>query len=543
MGRNLLPHLKPLPANLVMYPRFAWPNRTFTLLILAMSLGGCAAPASLEYTAFPPRKFSIDEAERSFATGYVDIDKIYVEPVSIGRLAVDGINGLATLDPDATVIRDDTGLHARYRGRDLVTNAIPADDDAEGWGAATANLMAAERTASPILKAFDPADLYDVVWRGVLSNLDHYSSYADVDQARDNRAIRDGFGGVGTKLDPDNPRRIVSVMAQSPAAKAGVIANDEIIEINGQSVNLMQPADIAPLLRGEEGTRIILRLRHPGGRIYSVKLARVHLAETTVTYQRLPGSIAYFKITGFNGQTAETLRAAIMQARADIGHMLSGFILDLRDNRGGLLDQGVKVADLFLKDGRILTTRGRHPESVQQFDATGDNVAGDTALVVLTNGKTASSAEIVAAALQDLGRAVIVGSTTYGKGTVQTILELPDRGELTLTWARLYAPSGYALYHVGVIPNVCTSNTGSDPAKPIENARLNIFNSYKIIQARRHADNLTQAEQDALIQQCPQDNGEHDLSDVDLDVAVSLFTDPTLMSHLRVPMTLTTVGR
>jgi carboxyl-terminal processing protease len=508
-----------------------------------MSLGGCAAPASLEYTAFPPRKFSIDEAERSFATGYVDIDKIYVERVSIGRLAVDGMNGLATLDPDATVVRDDAGLHARYRGRDLVTETIPADDDAEGWGAATANLMAAERTASPILKAFDPADLYDVVWRGALSNLDHYSSYADIDQARDNRAIRDGFGGVGTKLDPDNPRRIVSVMAQSPAAKAGVIANDEIIEINGQSVNLMQPTDIAPLLRGEEGTRIVLRLRHPGGRIYSVKLARVHLAETTVTYQRLPGGIGYFKITGFNGQTAETLRAAIMQARIDIGHMLSGFILDLRDNRGGLLDQGVKVADLFLKDGRILTTRGRHPESVQQFDATGDNVAGDTALVVLTNGKTASSAEIVAAALQDLGRAVIVGSTTYGKGTVQTILELPDRGELTLTWARLYAPSGYALYHVGVIPNVCTSNTGNDPAKPIENARLNIFDSYKIIQARRHADNLTQAEQDALIQQCPQYNGEHDLSDVDLDVAVSLFTDPTLMSHLRVPMTLTTVGR
>lgn len=542
MGLNLLPHLKPLPAKLVMHRRFAWPNRTFTLLILAMSLAGCAAPATLEYTAFPPRKFSIDEAERLFAVGYVDIDKIYVEPVSIGRLAVDGLNGLATLDPNATVIRDDTGLHARYQGRDLATNAIPADDDAEGWGAATADLMAAERTASPILKAFDPADLYEAVWRAALSDLDHYSRYAAFDQARDNQASRDGFGGIGTKLDPDNPRRIVSVMPHSPAAEAGVIASDEIIEINGQSVNLMQPGDIAPLLRGDAGTRIVLRLQHPGGRLYSVKLARVHLAETTVTYQRLPGNIAYFKITSFNSQTAESLRAAIVQARME-SPMLTGFILDLRDNPGGLLDQGVKVADLFLKDGRILTTRGRHPESLQKFDATGDNVAGDTALVVLTNGKTASSSEIVAAALQDLGRAVVVGSGTYGKGTVQTVLGLPDRGELTLTWARLYAPSGYALYHVGVIPNVCTSTTGNDPAKPIENARLNIFDSDKIMRARRHADNLSQAEQDALIQQCPQHSGEHELYDVDLDVAASLFTDPTLMSHLRVPMTLTTVGR
>ncbi len=543
MRRNLLRHLKPLLASLVMHRRFALPNRTVTLLILLMSLGGCAAPMSLEYTAFPPRKFSLDEARRLFAVGYVDIDKIYVEPVSIGRLAVDGLNGLGMLDPEATVVRDDTGLHAHYQGRDLLTVALPADDDAEGWGAATADLMATERTASPILKALDPADLYEAVWREALGDLDHYSRYAAFDQARDNQASRDGFGGIGTKLDPDNPRRIVSVMPHSPAAVAGVIANDELIEINGQSVNLMQPGDIAPLLRGDAGTRIVLRLKHPGGRLYSVKLARVHLAETTVTYQRLPGNIAYFKITSFNSQTAETLRAAIMQARSEIGPMLSGFILDLRDNPGGLLDQGVKVADLFLKDGRILTTRGRHPESLQQFDATGDNMAGDTALVVLTNGKTASSSEIVAAALQDLGRAVVVGSSTYGKGTVQTVLGLPDRGELTLTWARLYAPSGYALYHVGVIPNVCTSNTGNDPAKPIENARQNIFDSYKIMQARRHADHLTQAEQDALIQQCPQHIGEHDLSDVDLDVAASLFTDPTLMSHLRVPMTLTTVGR
>jgi carboxyl-terminal processing protease len=507
-----------------------------------MSLAGCAAPTPSPYINATPRKFSINEAERLFAVGYVDIDKIYVEPVNIGQLAIDGLAGLATLDPDVVVVRDDTGLHARYRGRDLATEAIPAADDAEGWGAATAELMAAERTASPILRAFDPADLYEAVWRGALNDLDHYSRYAAFDQARDNQASRDGFGGIGAKLDSDNPRHVVSVMPHSPAALGGIIANDEIVEINGISAKSIPAAEIAPSLRGEVGTKIVLRLQHPGGRLYSVKLTRVHLADTTVTYQREPGGIAYFKITGFNTQTAESLRAALGQARAEIGPALAGLILDLRDNPGGLLDQGVKVADLFLKDGRILTTRGRHPESLQRFDATGDDVAGDIPLVVLTNGKTASSSEIVAAALQDLGRAVVVGSGTFGKGTVQTVLGLPDQGELTLTWARLYAPSGYALYHVGVIPNVCTSNTGDDPVKPIENARLNVFDSGKIMQARRHADSLSRSEQDALIQQCPQRTTEHMSQDVDLDVAVSLLADPVLMNRLRSPLAVAAAG-
>jgi carboxyl-terminal processing protease len=203
----------------------------------------------------------------------------------------------------------------------------------------------------------------------------------------------------------------------------------------------------------------------------------------------------------------------------------------------------VKVADLFLKDGRILTTRGRHPESLQRFDATGMDLAAGAPLIVLTNGKTASSSEIVAAALQDLGRAVIVGSSTYGKGTVQTVLGLPDHGELTLTWARLYAPSGYALYHVGVIPNVCTSTTGNDPVQPIENVRSGTFDPSKIIEQRRHADKMSLAEQDALIQQCPQQTAEPTQPDVDLEVARSLLADPALMTRLHLTTAVAAAGR
>lgn len=169
--------------------------------------------------------------------------------------------------------------------------------------------------------------------------------------------------------------------------------------------------------------------------------------------------IATIQIVGFNQQTAAHLEAKLREAQTVLGRSWKGLILDLRGNPGGLLEQAIKSADLFLGPGRIAAARGRHPLASLNHDAAEGDLAQGVAMVVLVDGRTASSAEVLAAALQDRGRAALVGSTTYGKGLVQTVIELPNGGEIDLSWSRLLAPSGYALQGLGVLPNVCTSAT------------------------------------------------------------------------------------
>ncbi|MDZ7711613.1 MAG: S41 family peptidase [Rhodovibrio sp.] len=178
---------------------------------------------------------------------------------------------------------------------------------------------------------------------------------------------------------------------------------------------------------------------------------------------RADGRLAVIEISGFNQDTAHALEQAVAELEAEMGETLAGYVLDLRGNPGGLLDQAVDVADLFVRHGRLVSTHGRHPDSHQYFTARPNDVGDDRPVVVLIDSGSASAAEIVAAAIQDNRRGVVVGSLSYGKGTVQTVLRLPNRGELTLTWARFHAPSGYALAGRGVTPDVCTSRQ-PDPA-------------------------------------------------------------------------------
>jgi carboxyl-terminal processing protease len=187
-------------------------------------------------------------------------------------------------------------------------------------------------------------------------------------------------------------------------------------------------------------------------------MKRAKIVPTTVTYERR-GDVALIHLTGFNTATTDNLKAAIDKARADIGRDMAGVIIDMRSNRGGLLDQAQGVSELFIGDGTIFSTAGRHPDSRRVYKSSSGKVP-DLPIVVLMNGGSASAAEIVAAALQDRGRALVVGTTSYGKGTVQTVVRLSNEGELILTWSRLQAPSGYTWNELGVLPNVCTSKMG-----------------------------------------------------------------------------------
>ena len=236
--------------------------------------------------------------------------------------------------------------------------------------------------------------------------------------------------------------------------------------------------------------------------------------------------VGILKVDRFNAATATNLREAVQAVRRSVGRGLRGYVLDLRGNPGGLLDQAVAVADLFIARGKIITTEGRHPDSRQRFEASPDDIADGLPLVVLVDGRSASSAEVVAAALQDSGRAVVVGASSYGKGSVQTVTRLPNDGELFLTWSRIYTPAGYTLHRQGVQPTLCTSRPGQeDPA-----ALLTDLRDGRVRPAAQFAGWRARAADDEealnqLREACPWKEHEPEL---DLKVALRLLAEPAL---------------
>ena len=393
-----------------------------------------------------------------FAAGYGNIEAVYIEPVDPGTLTMAGLERLSTIDPDISVERTSDKLVVLVDGEPHATFGTPPHNDGAAWGVLTADAIDAARSASPDLRDISSEDLYETVFDGILSSLDGVSRYASATDAFENRVSREGFGGVGIRIAvEDGTVRVVSVMHYTPAERSGLRADDVISHINGRPVDGLDQNAVVDLLRGPIGTTVDLELRHSGATTsHAVTVTRAHIVPETVVYRR-EGDIAYLRIYSFNLETAQSLRKELIHAQVDIGDELQGFVLDLRGNPGGLLDQAVAVADLFLERGRIVSTHGRHPDSHQYFEASGGDYARGLPIVVLINGNSASAAEIVAAALQDSGRGVVIGSNSYGKGTVQNVLRMPNQGEMTLTWARFHAPSGYTLNHLGVLPSICTN--------------------------------------------------------------------------------------
>jgi carboxyl-terminal processing protease len=234
------------------------------------------------------------------------------------------------------------------------------------------------------------------------------------------------------------------------------------------------------------------------------------------------------RISSFNHTTAQQLADQLADARQHLGAAMKGVVLDLRGNPGGLLDQSVAVADLFLTGGIIVTTHGRHPASQQYFRAAPDDVIDGLPLAVLVNGGSASASEIVAAALQDDRRAVVVGSSSYGKGTVQTVLRLPNDGELTLTWAKLVTPTGYILHEHGVVPTVCTAGMGDSEAEIARTLRRATIAAAPATPAGRRRIDLDEAGWGALRKACPTETTDRP---VELKVAERLISDRALYAR------------
>ncbi|MFQ6017710.1 MAG: S41 family peptidase [Kiloniellaceae bacterium] len=501
--------------------RGAW--RRLGTLALAFLIAACAAPDTRA-----PADYDPSHASRLLSISYQDIADIYIDEINVSDLALAGLNSLSSIEPDMAITRVGGRIKLSFAGQQVGSFTTPARQDADGWGRLTAAVLKIGRDRSDKLNSAETETLYETVFDGVLGELDSFSRYAGREEARENRASRDGFGGIGVRIRlVEEGVRILSVMENTPAERAGLVDNDVITDIDFVPTTGLNQREVVRRLRGPLRSRVeltIKRMNQPNP--IFVSLVRAHIVPQTVKYTRM-GDIGYIQIAGFNQSTARALREKIRLAKAEIGPRLRGFMIDMRGNPGGLLDQAVAVADLLISHGRIVSTHGRHPDSHQYFDAAPDDLAKNRPLVVLINGNSASATEIVAASLQDSGRAVVVGSGSFGKGTVQTVLRLPNEGELTLTWARFHAPSGYALHRRGVLPDICTTDEDRDAEQVLQRLRSGLL---PIDEATRHKEVDPRDDQklESLRDRCPPRQSD---SDIDLQVAKRLLGDPELYAR------------
>ncbi len=299
--------------------------------------------------------------------------------------------------------------------------------------------------------------LIEYAINGMLTSLDPHSSYMNEKSFGDMQVQTKGtFGGLGLEVTQENGLvKVVSPIDDTPAARADIKPGDLIVGIEGDPVQGMTLNDAVEKMRGEVGTQIKLTLRRGDeGQPFDVSLTREEIKIKSVKSD-VKGKIGYIRITSFNEQTQPGLEAALKDIQTRIGPRIQGYVLDLRNNPGGLLDQAISVSSSFLDGGEVVSTRGRSPDDVQRYPAKeGGDLTHGAPMVVLINGGSASASEIVSGALQDHNRAVVMGTQSFGKGSVQTIIQLPGHGAMRLTTARYYTPSGRSIQGKGITPDI-----------------------------------------------------------------------------------------
>ncbi len=306
-----------------------------------------------------------------------------------------------------------------------------------------------------------PADnkLIETAINGMLAGLDPHSSYMDPKSFRDMQVqTRGEFGGLGIEVTmEDGLIKVVAPIDDTPAAKAGIMANDIITKLDGEQVRGLTLNQAVEKMRGPVNSKIKLTIVRKGAeKPLEVSITRDIIRVRSVRSHVEGDDVGYIRLTQFNEQTTDGLKKAIASIKSKVSNdKLKGYILDLRNNPGGLLDQAISVSDTFLQKGEIVSTRGRNPEETQRFDARSGDLTGSKPLIVLINGGSASASEIVAGALQDHKRATLIGTRSFGKGSVQTIIPLGSgNGALRLTTARYFTPSGRSIQATGITPEI-----------------------------------------------------------------------------------------
>lgn len=444
---------------------------------------------------------------------YNAIAERYLDPVAVQALALEGLRGLTALDPALSIHAEGASVALASHKATVIRFPVPASEDVRGWASLSAHIIEAARQTSKTVAAAGEEQIRQTVIDRVLSRLDPFSRYFTPHQADNHRARRRGSGDIGIEfLLVDGRLMITHLRSASSAGKAGLRIGDRISKIDGANVAELTREQISARLRGKVGTRLTIEIARNDQPPFALQVARTLSIPATVHVRRLDG-ILYVAIESFNRDTPGSLAAALQDHRSEADR---GIVLDLRGNPGGLLQQSINVADLFLNAGSILSTRGRHPDSLQSYEAGAGDAAEGIPLVVLVDGGSASGSEVVAAALAEQGRAVLVGTASYGKGTVQTVVPLPNDGELILTWSRMISPSGQMLNGLGVVPTVCTS--GLEHRDPVMRNR-------QIAEMIAKAAARSAVPRDA----CPAERHAHE---VDIDVAQKLLSEPELFARL-----------
>ena len=414
-------------------------------------------------------RFDLPRAAGVYASALAFMGPRILEPVPITQLIAWGLNGIAAIDPRLRADVRDGRLRLRLITPDrreslLLLRAAPAGADPSIWAREAAEIQEIAFNASPALRTAGTGGIIRGFFDELFNHLDPYSRYTPPDEAEGDRTRRAGRAGVGINL----ARRAGQIVVQTatsdgPAAVEGMRAGDVVLSVDGQNTSKRDVGTVIGWLRGPEDTGVVVIWRGRDGKTRSAELTRALIPPETVHGER-QGSALVLRISDFNNATglrvANEIEAALhgdnLPPGVSPGGMV-GIIIDLRGNRGGVLRQAAIAADTVLPPGVIATTVGRDPNATRVLRSTTGDMAPFLPVVVIVDGRTASAAEVLAAALSDRGRAVVVGSTTLGKGLVQTIAPLPDGGELRVTWSRIIAPRGWPIQTLGVMPQICTS--------------------------------------------------------------------------------------
>ena len=312
-----------------------------------------------------------------------------------------------------------------------------------------------EKIQNEYVEEINQADVMDSAINGVLQSLDPYSAYMNPKIFKESQIETSGeFGGLGIEVSMEaGVVKVIAPIDGTPASKAGIKAGDYIVRINGEQVQGKTLMEAVNLMRGPEGTSIEITVRRKSLRKAKIfKITREIIEIESVISKIVDNKVGYLRLRAFNENSSNQLKKEI--SKIEKNKKLVGYILDLRNNPGGLLSQAITISDFFLNDGEIVSTRGRKKRENRKFFAKkGDKINGKP-LIVLINGGSASASEIVAGALQDQKRAILLGETTFGKGSVQSIIPLKNKGAIRLTISKYYLPSGKSISEVGVVPDI-----------------------------------------------------------------------------------------
>lgn len=423
--------VKPVPMSKWMpAPKAFW---GMTCLLF---LSACSSFSLPELGFYPVQLDNKSLHQEVFTESYRRLNSFYLEPVNLAQLVPEGLEGLKAIDPAYIP----------------TVTAQPSGGDWRDWGQVTQDSIRAAQSRSPKLAAATPDQIYNAFYPAMLSHLDGFSHYVPPLDADAEKDMRDGYGGIGVTFERRGSNFvIVDTFIDSPAARAGLKAGQIVYAVNGMPAVQLSASEFSQRVRGPVGAPITLSVGKPPEAPHDVTIIRAEVIPTTVSF-RMERSIAVIRISRFMPSTVREFRDAAQQA---LWRHATAVIIDLQHNPGGILESATDMAGLLVPRGVVASINGRNPSANHIYNTSGADILNGLPLYVLMDGHSASSAEVLAAALHDRGRAMLIGSTSYGKGSVQNVGPLPHGGELAVTWAHILSPNGTSWVQRGLTPDVC----------------------------------------------------------------------------------------